>query len=68
MYNDMDKYDNYKTPHNMVNTLNTFNNSFISPTTETSIYTTIKNLNSDFETNKKFPINYNIKKFNLRSV
>ena len=64
MYNDMDKYDNYKTPHNMVNTLNTFNNSFISPTTETSIYTTIKNLNSDFETNKKFPINYNIKKFN----
>ena len=64
MYNNMDKYDNYNTPHNMVNTLNTFNNSFISPTRETSIYTTIKNLHNEFETNKKFPINSNIKKFN----
>ena len=67
MYNNMKK-TNFSTLHNMLSTLNTFNNSFISPTTETTTYTTIKNLHREVDKEKKFPIlgknETNIKKLN----
>ena len=55
MYDNIEKRNILSTPQNMLNTLNTFNSSFVSPTPETTSYTTIQNLHHEMETNKKNP-------------
>ena len=60
MYDNIEKRNIFSTPHNMLNTLNTINNSFVSPTPETTSYTTIQNLHHEMETNKKNPQEKNI--------
>ena len=68
MFNNIENQNNLKTPDNKINTLNTFNHSFISPTAETTSYNTIQNIHQDLDSNKKFVINssngLNIKKVN----
>ena len=67
IYNNMEN-TNLSTPHNMQSTFNTFNHSFISPTAETTIYTTIQNLHKELDKGKKFPTlgknETSLKKFN----
>ena len=55
MYDNIEKRNILSTPQNMLNTLNTFNSSFVSPTPETTSYTTLQNLHHEMETNKKNP-------------
>ena len=77
MYNNIEgirgniKGSNIKGSHNMLNTLSTFNhNSFASPLTETTSYTTIQNPQNELNKNKKsiilgaFNNTINVKKFN----
>lgn len=77
MYNNMEgtrgniKGGSIKGSHNMLNTLSTFNhNSFASPLTETTSYTTIQNPQHELNKNKKsimlgtFNNTINVKKFN----
>ena len=77
MYNNMEgtrgniKGGSIKGSHNMLNTLSTFNhNSFASPLTETTSYTTIQNPQHELNKNKKsimlgtFNNTINAKKFN----
>ena len=67
MYNNMEN-TNLSTPHNKQSAFNTFNNSFISPTAETTTYTTIQNLHREMDKKKKFQMlgknETSIKKFN----
>ena len=60
MYDSIEKKNLFMTPQNMLNTINTINNSFVSPTPETTSYITIQNLHHEMETNKKIQQEKNI--------
>ena len=54
MFNNIEKPQNkLKTNNNMLNTLSTFNHSFVSPPTETASFTTIQNIQNELNKNKK---------------
>jgi len=54
MFNNIEKPQNkLKTSNNMLNTLSTFNHSFVSPPTETASFTTIQNIQNELNKNKK---------------
>jgi hypothetical protein len=54
MFNNIEKTQNkLKTSNNMLNTLSTFNHSFVSPPTETASFTTIQNIQNELNENKK---------------
>ena len=54
MFNNIEKPQNkIKTSNNMLNTLSTFNHSFVSPPTETASFTTIQNIQNELNKNKK---------------
>ena len=67
MYDNIEKRNIFSTPHNALNALNTINNSFVSPTPETTSYTTIQNLHHEMETNKKNP-QPQVKKINEKKI
>ena len=54
MFNNIEKPQNkLKTSNNMLNTISTFNHSFVSPPTETASFTTIQNIQNELNKNKK---------------